>query len=1349
MDIRNILSYFGPKETEKQRDIKANDSEYNGTFNYAVNKIKTSKYTWYNFLLINLWEQFHRVVNVYFVILVVLQFIPEISSLNPTTSIIPIIVVLGLTAMKDGFYDYVINNRSSSVVKDETLTEEKWMNIKVGDIIQLKNNENVTADLLLLSSSEEHNLVYIETAELDGETNLKVRQALPETGEMKDNLRTLRQFNGHVKCEAPNNYLHKFTGNLYWNNETFAIDNENILLRGCTLRNTEWCFGLVIFAGPDTKLMQNTGKSVLKRTSIERLMNKLVWLIFAFLLLLATVTAVGNTIWERYVGVHFQVYMPWASYAPNEYMSGFLMFWSYIIILNTVVPISLFVSIEFIRVGQSWFINFDRAMYYEKKDLPALARTTTLNEELGQIEYVFSDKTGTLTQNIMEFNKCVIGGTCYGEVYNEDGIAIVPDDVNKLQVPGNMHTTQSNQLCQIFFLTRLGNSSYEDMQCEDSPRSVLSSRDDLTPYFQPYLVNCVECKNHDEYRIWMRQSTACGRFKKLRSFQSYIYLGKQMSFLTSKYSSEGKCSVQPDAYCNGLVMTSQTRGLICTHSIIYTNITLICWSLSTLKMWSGYAFSHERGFGDLITTGRMSMRRNNSQRQSQNNHQSSPLPSVDLSYNEYAETSFQFHDKTLVDKIRAGDKHCDEFFRLLSICHSVMIENSKNGNLLYRAQSPDEAALVSAARNFGFVFKSKSYDTLTIMEMGKPVEYKVLAMLDFDNVRKRMSVIIRNNEGKVVLYCKGADSAILQNLSKKCDPKLISKTEKHLDSFARAGLRTLCLAKKELEEDVFSVWKEAHFKASTALEDREDRLSAVYEEIERDMELLGATAIEDKLQDGVPETIANLSNANIKIWVLTGDKQETAINIGYSCHMLTEEMKNVLIIKGYTEDEVIKSDRLNECVINQFSLQELQNSVTEVEIPNVDRNATSTHGLVINGHSLVILSILSFQKNAKIRLLTPTPDNSFHSYSDVVPTNELCTYTANFLQPLNGNFHPVILTVFVHALNQDMKLKFLELASQCTAVICCRVTPIQKAKVVELVKKNKKAVTLAIGDGANDVSMIKAAHIGVGISGEEGTQAVLSADFAFGQFRYLERLLLVHGRWSYMRICKFLNYFFYKNFAFTLVHFWFAFFNGYSAQSVYDDWFVTLYNIIYTSLPVIFLAVLDQDVNDQVCIKLPKLYLSGQKNELFNLNKFSRSIIKGILTSLVMFFIPYGALYENVDSVGLDMADHQFVATVIATAMIFVVNLQIAIDTDYWTGLNHFFTWGSILALFPFQFALYSDGLYNLITSQFPFVGVARTSYTSPTLWFLVLLLTVTCIMPVVFLRVLYSALWPSYLDKV
>uniref|UniRef100_H2YBK2 Phospholipid-transporting ATPase n=1 Tax=Ciona savignyi TaxID=51511 RepID=H2YBK2_CIOSA len=1077
---------------------------------YQVNKIKTSKYTWYNFLLINLWEQFHRVVNVYFVILVVLQFIPEISSLNPTTSIIPIIVVLGLTAMKDGFYDYKrhksdssVNNRSSSVVKDETLTEEKWMNIKVGDIIQLKNNENVTADLLLLSSSEEHNLVYIETAELDGETNLKVRQALPETGEMKDNLRTLRQFNGHVKCEAPNNYLHKFTGNLYWNNETFAIDNENILLRGCTLRNTEWCFGLVIFAGPDTKLMQNTGKSVLKRTSIERLMNKLVWLIFAFLLLLATVTAVGNTIWERYVG-HFQVYMPWASYAPNEYMSGFLMFWSYIIILNTVVPISLFVSIEFIRVGQSWFINFDRAMYYEKKDLPALARTTTLNEELGQIEYVFSDKTGTLTQNIMEFNKCVIGGTCYGEVYNEDGIAI-------------------------------------------------------------------------------------------------------------------------------------------------------------------------------------------------------STPNADFSFNKDAENSFRFFDQRLINAITSGDTKVHEFFKLIAICHTVMPDFSPEGILTYQAQSPDEGALVGAARNFGFVFKERTFNTITVSELGTDVTYEVLAILDFDNVRKRMSVIVKDPEGNITLFCKGADSVIYERLGEATDEDIKNATT----NFAGEGLRTLCLAVKRLNEESYKVWKEAHSKASMALEDREDRLSAVYEEIERDMELLGATAVEDKLQDGVPETIANLSNANIKIWVLTGDKQETAVNIGYSCNMLTEEMKNLC-------HEFIVVSLLKIRLVHYVSMQNVVVHTSKVANGRsivFQQDGENKFGLVINGHSLV--SICCFSKT--------------------MCHNKLLKHK----------------TKEVHALSEELAIKFLELATLCTAVICCRVTPLQKAKVVELVKQNQKAVTLAIGDGANDVSMIKAAHIGVGISGEEGTQAVLSADFAFGQFRFLERLLLVHGRWSYMRICKFFGYFFYKNFAFTLVHFWYSFFNGLTAQSSFDDWFVTLYNLVYTSMPVFMLAVFDQDLNDEYCIKFPKLYLPGQTNELFNIKIFFRSIIRGIFTSLALFFIPYGAFVDGMHSDGTNITDLQTLSIVISTSLIIVVTLQVALDTSYWTPINHFFIWGSIGIYFLVTFAMYSNGLYQILPNNFPFVGVARTAFQFPSLWFTVLLVSAICFLPVVASRYLTSLLWPTYTEKV
>ncbi|XP_026580748.1 phospholipid-transporting ATPase ID-like [Pseudonaja textilis] len=294
------------------------------------------------------------------------------------------------------------------------------MNVRVGDIIKLENNQFVAADLLLLSSSEPHGLCYIETAELDGETNMKVRQAIPVTSELTDT-NNLAHFDGEVICEPPNNKLDKFSGTLYWKDNKYSLSNQNMLLRGCVLRNTEWCFGLVIFAGPDTKLMQNSGRTKFKRTSIDRLMNTLVLWIFGFLVCMGVILAIGNSIWEYEVGVCFQIYLPWDKVVDNAFLSGFLAFWSYIIILNTVVPISLYVSVEVIRLGHSYFINWDKKMYCGKRCTPAEARTTTLNEELGQVEYIFSDKTGTLTQNIMVFSKCSINGRSYGDALDDLG----------------------------------------------------------------------------------------------------------------------------------------------------------------------------------------------------------------------------------------------------------------------------------------------------------------------------------------------------------------------------------------------------------------------------------------------------------------------------------------------------------------------------------------------------------------------------------------------------------------------------------------------------------------------------------------------------------------------------------------------------------------------------------------------------------------------------------------------------------------------------------------------------------------------------------------------------------------
>ncbi|XP_012735271.2 phospholipid-transporting ATPase ID [Fundulus heteroclitus] len=1102
------MSFFGlecfPKTegAELERKLRANDREYNRSFKYATNAIKTSKYNFFTFLPLNLFEQFQRIANAYFLVLLVLQIIPEISSLSWFTTVVPLVLVLTVTAAKDATDDINrhrsdnrVNNRKVQVLIDRKLSSEKWMDIQVGDIIKLENNQFVTADLLLLSSSEPLNLVYIETAELDGETNLKVKQALPVTGDLGDDVEKLADFNGEVRCEPPNNRLDRFIGTLTYGGQKYPLDNEKILLRGCTLRNTEWCYGLVLFAGQESKLMQNCGKSTFKRTSIDRLMNVLVLCIFGFLVFMCTILAIGNYIWEIKNGSNFTVFLP-REKDNKEGFSAFLTFWSYIIILNTVVPISLYVSVEIIRLGNSFYIDWDRKMYHSRSDTPAEARTTTLNEELGQIKYVFSDKTGTLTQNIMIFNKCSINGKSYGDVYDYTG-----------------------------------------------------QRHDVSEHREP----------------------------------------------------------------------------------------------------------------------------------------------VDFSFNPLADGRFIFYDHSLVEAVKLENLEVHAFFRLLALCHTVMAEEKREGELFYQAQSPDEGALVTAARNFGFVFRSRTPDSISIVEMGNERSYELLAILDFNNVRKRMSVIVRSPEGKLSLLCKGADTIIYERLHQSCS-KLMDVTTEHLNEFAGEGLRTLALAYKDLDEEYFRQWKQRHHEASISLEDKESQLDELYEEIEKDLLLLGATAIEDKLQDGVPQTIEQLAKADIKIWVLTGDKQETAENIGYSCNLLQEEMNDVFIVSGHSPEEVrqelrnAQNSMKPDATVNSLLFPEdMGKSVNVIK----DEVADGEYGLVINGHSLA------------------------------------------------------------YALESSMELDFLRTACLCKAVICCRVTPLQKAQVVELVKKYKKAVTLAIGDGANDVSMIKAAHIGVGISGQEGMQAVLSSDYSFAQFRFLQRLLLVHGRWSYLRMCKFLRYFFYKNFTFTFVHIWFAFFCGFSAQTVYDEGFITLYNLMYTALPVLGMSLFDQDVNDVWSFQHPQLYIPGQLNLYFSKKAFFKCAVHSCYSSLVLFLIPYGALQDTVRDDGRDLADYQSFALLTQTCLLFAVTIQLGLEMSYWTAVNTFFVLGSLAMYFAVTFTMYSNGMFLVVPSAFPFIGTARNSLNQPNVWLTIVLTSILCVLPVVTYRFLLIQLCPTINDKV
>ncbi|XP_034457388.1 phospholipid-transporting ATPase IC [Hippoglossus hippoglossus] len=1086
---------------------------------YSGNDIKTYKYNVFTFLPLNLYEQFKRVANLYFLALLILQIIPDITTLPWYTTLIPLVVVLGITAIKDLVDDLArhrmdkeINNRKSEVLLDGRFEESKWRNIEVGDVVRLKKNDFIPADILLLSSSNPNSLCYVETAELDGETNLKFKMGPKVTDERMQEEQQLAGFTALIECEEPNNRLDKFIGTMTWDGERYPLDLDNMLLRGCKLRNTEVCHGLVIFAGADTKIMRNGGKTRFKRTKIDELMNYMVYTIFAVLLLMAAGLAIGHSFWYEEIGQE-----AWYLFDGKDQSAshrGFLSFWGYIIVLNTMVPISLYVSVEVIRLGQSKFINWDLQMYYSEKDTPAKARTTTLNEQLGQIEYIFSDKTGTLTQNIMQFKKCTIAGRSYGTPTTAEGVTL------------------------------------------------------------------------------------------------------------------------------------------------------------------------DRG------------------------------RPVDWSWNLHADKKFEFMDHSLVAVVRSGkDKDASEFFKLLSLCHTVMVEH-KDGELVYQAASPDEGALVTAARNFGYVFLSRTQDTITIKEMDQETTYEMLALLDFNSDRKRMSIILKFPDGRIRLYCKGADTVIYERLSPNTRHKESSQTA--LDSFANETLRTLCLCYKDISASEYQAWSRKHKEAQVSMSDRDAALDHVYEEIESNLMLIGATAIEDKLQDGVPETIAILAKADIKIWVLTGDKKETAENIGYACSLLTDNME---IHYGEDVNEKLTIRQANRR--NQPSTHRLNKKKT----PEPFFTEPGKNALIITGGWLNEILYEKKKKRRRLHLRRLGKRAAPNNPQDGQPNNDR---------------------------EKEMRqMDFVDMACECEAVICCRVTPKQKANVVSLVKKYKNAVTLSIGDGANDVNMIKTADIGVGISGQEGMQAVMSSDYAFAQFRYLERLLLVHGRWSYIRMCKFLRFFFFKNFAFTLVHFWYSFFSGYSAQVAYEDWFITLYNLCYSSLPVLLVGLLDQDVNDKLSLKFPKLYLPGQAGSMFNYKNFFISLFHGIFVSLIIFFIPYGAFLQTMGQDGEAPSDYQSFAVVTASSLIFTVNLQISLDTSYWTFVNCFAVLGSIAIYFGILFDIHSAGIHVIFPAIFTFTGVASNALRQPYLWLTIILTVGVSLLPVICIQFLHKTIWPSVGDKV
>jgi phospholipid-transporting ATPase len=970
----------------------------------------------------------------------------------------------------------------------------KAQDLIVGQVVLLFEDDIFPADLILLGSSDKDNKAYIETAMLDGEKNLKKREVNPTINALSRHDRFV--FHGKVVCESPTHELDRFGGVILSRNVKMPISDKQCLMKGAKLKSTDWVTAVVAYTGRETKLMLNSSSGRLKQSRIEKMMNQLIILILLIQIFLCLIAAILAAVFQyKYSKEHY--------YLKFDDKSGLVFiinFFSYFLLLNTLIPISLVVTIEVVKFIHIFLMEWDVFCYRNTRFLKV--STCTIIEELGQVRYVFSDKTGTLTSNKMELKAL-----------------------------------------------RIYNVNYGDQSFYESSSAPLKRK-----------------------------------------------LSKRI-----------------------------TNDL-------------------------------EFGFSDDMMTGHLSTHN---------------PPDSDTQYSVITSNGRSY-------ELRSEKSRIEEFLKLLATCHDVsstVIPESEYR--LYSGQSPDEVCLVDAAQRLGSSFLDNRTNTLTIRQAfqpnsGKEINVQLLYSMPFTSKRARMSVIIRDEDRTLKLYCKGSDERLKKLLKvseevKRTDPVLV-ETDRYLDAAATKGFRTLYMGMKVLDEEEYNEWAAKMDELERFVPDNEaeaEKKKADIEELMEAMEkgqtYLGASVVEDKLQDNVENTIYNLGKAGVQVWMITGDKMGTARSIGLSCQMFTVGDMDIIEIgeKYVTKKQQIVDGKPTETdyIDEDQILADIDVQVTEAN------NKGKKLGLLITG-TLVEYMVKSYKS----------------------------------------------------------KQKFISFAKTCTAVVCCRTTASQKAAVVRAMKDACPGeITLSIGDGGNDVPMINEAHVGVGIYGKEGMQAAQAADFAVGEFQVLWNLLMIHGRIAYIRIAELILYFFYKNVVFTMPQFFYAFFCFFSGQSFYDDWYIVCYNLVFTSIPLGLKALFETDVHHIKDNMLPLnrvypyLYYQGQGNQIFNTKAMIFYLVYGLFHSCVTFFLPLAFVWNIIITEDGKTPDYCIFGLISMTTTVIVVTLKLF-------NFERFFSWINIIG-----FAIFGFGLYIIVqwSSQFSSIFKVyrsiKTLYSSPVYYLSVL----------------------------
>lgn len=997
------------------------------------NYVRTTRYTLLTFIPLTLFENFQRLANVYFLVIATLCFVPW-SPITPFISLTPLVFVIGVSMLKALFEDLIryktdknFNSINFQVYRNGEFRHIPSSNIRPGDIIKICGKKECPCDCLVVATSEPEGKCYVNEVNLNGETAIKQKNALYCFNYIgnNSNIDFGRFRNCEVRIPHPSDDLRSLTGVIKFDSEYMGFEIKNCLLKGTISTHTEWVIAIALYTGHDTRIVQNSRQAPFKKSTLESRFNMIIGIDFFLNFLIIFICSIMATIKEKSLNFYWVEVKSPSAYLFLQYLTAYAVIFSYMI------PVSLYVTVEFVRFFQRWTFMNDLGMYFKELGY-CTPNNSNLNEELGNVDYIFSDKTGTLTENIMKFAR------------------------------------------------------------------------------------------------------------------------------------------------------------VTTRNDVY----------------------------DVVK------------------------------------------DKESVQRVINQDVALKEMFLGILVCNTAIITD--NG---YSSESPEEEALLTYSKELNACLVSRNDRSLTVSIAGNVETFDILAVIDFDSDRKRMSIILRRNNC-VIIYTKGADTVLFDLISQNEEKNVRECNEDQINHFASKGLRTLLYGYRQLSSDEYNQFQKEYKEACISTYNRDAMIKAAGAKLEKDLNLLGSVAIEDQLQTRVPETIAFLSRMGIRLWVLTGDKRETAISIAKSTNIITSESK-LFEIPG--------------------------NHIEIAHVEKLRRQIESNRSKKLS--NVLILS------PAALEFLTSSPD-----YSSIL---------AN-------------------------------IGEQCKSVICFRMSPKMKSKVVDVMRTHTKKCCLAIGDGANDVNMIQTSNIGIGIVGREGRQAAQNSDFAITRFMHIRKLLAVHGRLSLVRLSGVVRYMVYKNLVFVLPQLYFFSYTNWTPSSLFDGWLLSTYNLFWTIFPPGQYGFFEQDISQRSMMEYPIIYSESKSGRYISWSMFLKEALNAIYQSFVLFFfnivLPTRAAMSSngvVDNLVMN-------GVMLYTAIVLVVDCQTIIRSHHW---NIFLLLGVVLSILLFF-------LINLPYGSFPsyvpdMYYVPQTIFTTLTPYFILVESVLISLFPEAIIKYLWGLWYPSTTRKI